>query len=632
MTKLVKTIENGRFLIKKGKNMREGVFAAAASDHVEVSIWCRDAKACKLCLYAENRLLYKIPMYSMENEGAADFFNLCMEGEGLKEFLAQCEYIFEADRQPVCDPYMRATAGRDRFGRRGRLRGRFYFDEFDWTGENRRNIPYEDMILYQCHLRGYTRHASSGVEHPGTFSGFAEKTDYLRELGVNTILFLPMYDFNEMMETEGRKVNFWGYTGDACYFAPKASYAADGKNSVTELKQMIKTLHQNGLNVLFDMHFVNKSAEFITRCLRYYAVEYHIDGFLVNSDVVSRTMIEEDPVLRQCKMLGTYWNDVSLVNGQKKFGIFNDEYMTVARRYLKSDEGQVSGFFNLFKADHSTAGIIHYITQKNGFTLRDLVSYDVRHNEANGEKNMDGTEFNYSWNCGQEGTSRRRPVISMRQRQTKNALCMLFLGLATPMLLAGDEFGRTQRGNNNAYCQDNTTTWIDWGLLERNQEVYSFTRELIKFRKNCPLYNGRELLCGMDTKGVGAPGVSEHGIEPWEADFSYYSREIGILFYGTYYGGKSLYMIFNFHWDAHEFYLPVVNSTKEWNVVFDTGLAEGARKKRGIKKYIVGARSVVIFEENPGELPKEKGRSGASKKKKNGRNSEKRVPGDSRNP
>ena len=190
--------------------------------------------------------------------------------------------------------------------------------------------------------------------------------------------------------------------------------------------------------------------------------------------------------------------------------------------------------------------------------------------------------------------SRKRVVNQMRLRQTKNALCMLFLGLATPMLLAGDEFGRSQKGNNNAYCQDNVSTWLDWSLIEKNQQIYKFCHQLIQFRKEHPLYQRQEVLSGMDTLGVGAPGVSCHGIEPWEANFSYYSREVGILFYGTYFGGKSLYIVFNFHWDAHEFYLPVINETKKWNVILDTD--EEKQKKNNLKKYMVSPRSVVVFE------------------------------------
>ncbi len=589
------TIENGQFTIKKASNVREGVFLSESRKSAEITIWCRDAKTCRLCLYEENKLRHKIPMFSMKEMGAPDLFSVRLERQKLADFLNRFEYTFEADRRIVNDPFMRATAGREVFGKKpGKLRGRFCLEAFDWSGENRVSIPYEDMILYQCHLRGYTKHSSSGVKHPGTFAGFCEKIPYIKELGVNTILFLPLYDFNERMYLDEKKINYWGYTGDACYFAPKASYAVDGADAVGEMKQMIKTLHQNGMNLFLDMHFVDRSPEFILRCLVYYVTEFHVDGFLVNSDVVSEEWLLADPFLRNCKFLSSDWKRAERVGGERKFARFNDEYMTVARRYLKSDEGQAGDFYQCFRKDEKELGRIHYITQKNGFTLRDLVSYDVKHNEANGERNADGTEFNYSWNCGQEGVSRKRVVNQMRLRQTKNAFCMLFLGLAAPMLLAGDEFGRSQKGNNNAYCQDNVSTWLDWSLIEKNQQIYKFCHQLIQFRKEHPLYQRQEVLSGMDTLGVGAPGVSCHGIEPWEANFSYYSREVGILFYGTYFGGKSLYIVFNFHWDAHEFYLPVINETKKWNVILDTD--EEKQKKNNLKKYMVSPRSVVVFE------------------------------------
>ena len=211
----MKTIENGRFLINRVRNLREGVFASETGDKVEITVWCRDSYDCRLCLYREKKLLYKIPMFSMIELGAPDLFSVRLEGEGVTAFLEQCEYIFEAGGKLVNDPYMRATAGRETFGRKAKLRGRFTFERFDWTGEKRVHIPFEDMILYQCHLRGFTKHRSSGVEHPGTFSGFTEKLNYIRELGVNTILFLPVYDFNEWMDVGEKKVNYWGYTGDA---------------------------------------------------------------------------------------------------------------------------------------------------------------------------------------------------------------------------------------------------------------------------------------------------------------------------------------------------------------------------------------------------------------------------------
>lgn len=582
--------------------MRQGVFLCEDRKRVTVTFWGQGAKQCKLCLYKKGKIWAKIPMFSMKEEGAEDLFCVELQGDCVIDALQEVAYCFEMDQVVQNDPYMKATSGRDVFGKKTTLKGRFAFDSFDWSGENRQRISYQDMILYQCHLRGYTKHASSRVSAPGTYLGFCEKLDYLRDLGINSILFQPLYDFNERMEEDEKKINYWGYTTDACYFAPKASYAFNPAKAVVECKTMIKKIHQKGMNIFMDMHFGKQSPEFILRCLRYYAVEYHVDGFLVDSTQISPEWLQKDPVLSHCKFLGNYWE----IQGKaKNFARFNDEFLNVSRRFLKSDEGQVYDFYQAFKADSCQLGAIHYITQKNGFTLRDLVSYDVKHNESNGEKNQDGTEYNYSWNCGQEGVSRKKVVNAMRLQQTKNAFCMLLLGLATPMILGGDEFGRTQKGNNNAYCQDNATTWVDWSLFEKNQEIFDYVKQLLAFRKNHALYHRCSEMTGMDRKGLGAPDVSGHGREPWEMDTSYYSRELGVLYYGAYYEGKSLYMMFNFHWDAHDFYLPKVDEG-EWKIVFDTG--KSRQDKKRTSQYQISPRSIVIFEleakkKAPGKIP-----------------------------
>ncbi len=584
-----------QFEIKPAKGLTEGVTLSEEKTNVEVLFFCKEHKECRLLVYRDQQLLKKIKMFPRTEAGAPDLFGVRLCGEGIVDFLQGCEYVFEAEKQIFQDPYMKATRGRNRFGHKGKLRGKFEFSEFDWSGEHRKPIAFEDMILYQCHLRGFTKHNSSGVKAPGTFSGFCEKLRYLEKLGINTVIFLPLYDFNERMEKQSGKINYWGYSGDACYFAPKASYAANPDDAANECKEMIKKMHKKGMNVFLDMHFDKCSPQFMIRCLRYYVTEYHVDGFLLNTAVVSEIWLHEDPILRQIKILGAGFLAPEKVAGKKTFAVFNEEYLTTARRYLKSDEGQVAGFYEAFCKDDATCGRVHYITQKNGFTLRDLVSYDVKHNEANGEKNQDGTQYNYSWNCGQEGASRKKTVLQMRKKQTKNALVMLLLGLPSPMILAGDEFGQTQRGNNNAYCQDNATTWLNWNLLEKNQELFHFVQKLIAFRKSHILYHRQEMLTGMDTKGVGAPAVSAHGIEPWEVDFSYYSRDLGILFYGTYYEGNSVYMMFNLHWESHTFFFPVVEKDKEWKCIFDTECTEGEGKTVQ-KKYKMAPRSIAVFE------------------------------------
>ena len=516
-------------------------------DKVSISVWKKGIKNCWIRFFDQGSLVKKYNMFPVQTGESEDVFTLCIQSPGLADGLNGLEYDFYASGQSFTDPYACMTAGRELLvNMRAHVRGKICTDEFDWTGENRTYIPLKQMIVYQCHVRGFTKHESSKVKYPGTFSGVTEKIPYLKELGINTLFMMPVYDFNEQMTDETgsllNKINYWGYTRDAFYFSPKAGYGSGTKPVVTEFKEMVRSLHSQGMNLILDMYLEGQSPDFITRCLRYYAQE-----------AVRKGMYMER----------------------------NEGFMVNARRFLKSDEGQTEGFYHYFKQQRQDGENLHYITQHNGVTLRDLISYDIQHNEKNGEKNRDGTQYNYSWNCGMEGYTRKKPVLAMRRKQDRNAWVMLLLGMAPPMILAGDEFGNSQKGNNNAYCQDNPTTWLNWNDLEKNIETFDFVRELLAFRKSHPLYQNKEFLRGSDYRSLGAPDVSCHGREPWTADFSYYSRELGILYYGAYFGGESLYFAFNFHWEAHEFYLPDIQKGKTWKVLYDTAEKKGGTLQQG---------------------------------------------------
>lgn len=565
---------------------------------VQIGVWRQGADRCELCLYAGGKKV-TYPMYSAKQLGMEDIFTICLQGEKIEELLQGVAYDFLADKQYFADPFAREISGRERFGKKqGKIRGKFDFEEFDWQGENRQILSTDEIVMYQCHMRGFTRHSSSGVTYPGTFAGMQEKIPYLKELGVNTILCMPIYDFDECMKDNDGvsmgRINYWGYGADAYYFAPKRGYASGTKSVSKEFQQLVKSLHQHGMNLYLDMYFDNQSPAFIVQCLRYYALRFHVDGFRINQKCMETTWLRQDPVLSHVRLLGAGWADQQEPFGQEKLLEVNDRFMIDARRFMKSDEGQAEKFYHRFKEQRKGVATVHYITQHNGFTLRDLISYDVKHNEANGERNMDGTEYNYSWNCGAEGPSRKKEVLRRRATQEKNAFVMLLLGMATPMLLAGDEFGNSQKGNNNAYCQDNITSWLDWRLLEKNRETFEFVKQLLQFRKEQPLYHAGHFFTGMDSRGLGAPDVSCHGKEPWEVHFPHYSREVGVLYYGGYFGGKTLYFAFNFYWDSHEFYMPNVENNNKWKVLIDTS---GPIKQSIIqKKYVMQPRSIVVFE------------------------------------
>ena len=460
-------------------------------------------------------------------------------------------------------------------------------DSFDWEGDQPLNYPLRFSVIYETHVRGLTRHPSSGVEHPGTYRGVTEKIGYFKDLGITSLELLPIHEFDEHElhrthpQTGAELTNYWGYSSIA-FFAPKARYAADpvAGGQVREFKQMVKELHAAGIEVILDVVF-NHTGEgneygptisfrgidnrvyymlderrryyknysgcgntlncnhpivrtLIRDCLHYWVVEMHIDGFrfdlgsILGRDQKGNLMenppmlegIAEDPILRNTKIIAEAWD----AGGAYQVGWFpggrwaewNDRFRDDVRRFGRGDKGvvadfatRISGSSDLYLRDgrkpfHS----INFVTSHDGFTLRDLVSYARKHNEDNGENNRDGHNSEYSHNYGVEGDTTNRSVLRVRRRQIKNFIASLLLSLGTPMLLGGDEFGRTQRGNNNAYCQDNEISWYDWGLLRKYDDIQRFTRMLIRFRLAHPAFLRPEFFTGKDYSYNAIPDIS----------------------------------------------------------------------------------------------------------------------------
>ena len=561
--------------------------------------------------------------------------------------------MYEVDGKEFVDPYAAVIHGRERWGKRvGKacVRGGISLEEFDWKDDSPLGTPFSDMILYQLHVRGFTKHASSKVEHRGSFAGLMEKIPYLKDLGINAVLLLPCYEFDEIQaaqkphgipagevpavrtaedgakqkstvsKNDQVKLNYWGYGQSETYYcAPKAAYAADPHRVGLEFKALVRSLHQAGIEVLLDIYFMpGTNVCLMEDCLRNWVLEYHIDGFRVNQEVMPAQMLVSDPVLSGVKLLTDYWNRELIAGAYGESGTFaeyNEGFMNCARRYLKSDEGQVEGFAGLFRRGSDNLASINFMTHVNGFTMIDLVSYDVKHNEQNGEGNQDGTEYNYSWNCGVEGKSRKKFIQARRMCQIRNAFAMMLLAQGTPMLLAGDEFGNTQEGNNNPYCQDNEITWLDWRMTSAKTEILEYVKKLIAFRRKHPvLHQGRELYM-FDSLSCGMPDVSIHGTQAWKADFSYYSRMLAVLLYGDYRkkddgtADDSLYIIFNMYWESRSFDLPNLPGEKEWypaietygNTFSEVPVPVRRKKRRrkpsleSQKKTIVPPRSIVVF-------------------------------------
>jgi isoamylase len=439
-------------------------------------------------------------------------------------------------------------------------------NEFDWEGDRPLNIPLEKSIIYELHVRGFTRHASSGVPHPGTYQGLVEKIPYLKKLGITAVELLPVAEFNELELTNhnpftGEKLkNFWGYSPLA-FFAPKAAYAVNGRNGnqVREFKEMVKALHRAGIEVILDVVF-NHTAEggsdgpvisfrgldniiyylldprsreylnfsgcgntvncnhplvrhLIMDCLRYWVMEMHVDGFrfdlasilgrdqqgnvLSNPPMVEK--IAEDPILAHTKIIAEAWDAAGLYqvgsfSTNRRWAEWNGRFRDDVRRFLCGHEGMVAalatrigGSADLYQDDgRRPHNSINFITSHDGFTLYDQVSYNEKHNLANGEGNRDGCNNNLSWNSGSEGPTDDEAINELRLRRIKTFAAILMLSQGVPMLMAGDEFGRTQRGNNNAYCQDNETSWLDWELAEKNHGLHALLHPPHRLAEKAP--------------------------------------------------------------------------------------------------------------------------------------------------
>jgi isoamylase len=594
----------------------------------------------------------------------------------------------------LADPYAKLIAGGEHWGEprpRGRLapyRSRPLADDFDWDGDRPPGIAPEDLIVYETHVRGFTRHPSSGVSAPGTYAGLREKIPYLVSLGVNCVELLPVFEFDETdmprSDPWGRPLlNYWGYN-TVGFFAPKAGYAATGRYGMQadEFKAMVKDLHAHGIEVLLDVVF-NHTAEgneqgpsisfrgldnatyymltpdggyynfsgtgntvncnhpvvrdFVVDCLRYWTAEYHVDGFRFDlASILGRApdggvlpnpplleALAHDPVLRRSKLIAEAWDAAGLYQvgsfpAYGRWAEWNGKYRDAVRRFVRGEHGvtgelaaRLVGSPDLY-AGRGAAASVNFVTAHDGFTLYDLVSYDHKHNEENGEDNRDGENDNHSWNSGAEGPTDDPEVRRLRLRRMKNALAILLTSQGIPMLLAGDELGRTQGGNNNAYCQDGETSWVDWTLAESNAGLLRFTRNLIAFRRAHPVLRGAEHLRGVDWVGSGYPDVSWHGVQAWAPNWVHHGRVLALMRCGKHAKGgtaadATVYVAMNAHERPHDLELPAAPPGTAWALAADTGAeppfdsfapgCEPALRHPG--RYLLAGHSTVILVSRP---------------------------------
>lgn len=524
-----------------------------------------------------------------------------------------CYQLF-CGEEIVEDCYAKSICGKIEYGKCVEQEQIYYqvlTKDFDWENTEEPHIPYEDSILYCMHVRGFTKHSSSKVKNKGTFAGVIEKIPYLKEIGVTGIEMMPVYQFPEkiVQETLAEKkevINYWGYT-KANYYMPKSSYSSCD-DSVMEFKELVKQLHKNKMEVILQFYFPKDFPKYeILEILRYWKIEYHIDGFHLKGEELPLYEIATDPLLRNTKLMDYHFPIDEIYNsekfsGERNLAFYNDEFMYKLRKFLKGDENMVTDVQQQMRQNPKLHGKINYITNYYGFTLKDLVSYERKHNEANGEENKDGNDVNNSWNCGVEGNSRKRTVTRLRLLQMKNALCFLFLSQGTPLIFMGDEFGNSQNGNNNPYCQDNEISWLNWKNIETNTEIFEFFQKLIHLRKEHGVFRREEECRLMDFLSCGYPDISYHGSEAWKSDTSRYCRQIGMMYAGDYAKAASgkkddyFYIAINMHWEPHTFALPKLPKGKEWQCYLATDNSEEKVVLEKTKLLVeVGARSVMIM-------------------------------------
>lgn len=564
--------------------------------HISVAV---EAKACTLLLFPHENVepeAEPIRIAFPDAGHVGTVWEITLKGSGLEAY----DYAFEADGVVFSDPCGRRFAGHETWGDETQagelLKAVIEREAFDWEGDRTIQIPYEDSVVYCAHVRGLTMHESSGVIEKGTFAGVAEKIPYMKELGITTLELLPTAEFQEVIASGKR--NYWGY-GPAFLYAPKAAYAGAGKNPVNELKSLIKELHKNGIELVLQMHITGEEAPaLVLDVLRFWVREYHLDGIHLTGDASVQALLR-DPYLSKTKIWVTTLDGAELPENQEKhFGEYNDGFMMDMRRVLRGDAGQMHSFVFRNRRNPERYGVLNYMANVNGFTLADMVSYEKKHNEANGEKNRDGSDYNYVWNCGEEGPTENRRIQALRRQQMRNALLLLFLSQGTPVLRAGDEFGHSQDGNNNAYCQDNEISWLDWTLLETNPDLYDFTKYLIAFRKAHPVFHGKTEPKERDFLACGLPQLSYHGVRVWCPEFDEFRRQMGMFYCGDYAESKDthIYVLYNMYREPREMGLPNLPGGLKWHMALDSSAAS-------VNGYYEPGQEILLAEQKACMVP-----------------------------
>lgn len=597
-------VEKGYPLLLGANRWNEGYnFAVEISEETEASLLLyrkHSAKPVQEISFGEENRLGRVCSLKIKGISPADY-----------------EYNYRIDGKVMPDPFAYSIRGRERFGSpveedEHKIRcGLLSEEAYDWEQDVCPEIPYEDMILYKLHVRGYTKQ-NNHVKKKGTFAALQEMIPYWKELGINAIELMPAYEFMEVSparkeeamvsrKQEQKRVNYWGYI-PGYYFAPKRSYCTT-KEPEKEFRDLVKALHQAGIACIMEFYFPQEMNPFtVLRALQFWKIYYHVDGFHVTGQGAFLNMLMQDGVLADTKIMADNYDFNGLYQGKQPakryLAQYHSGFLQNMRQFLKSDEGMVDKAISAVRRNSSNYGVVNYIAGHDGFTLNDLVSYNYKHNEANGEENQDGSSYNYSWNCGVEGPTRKLAVRQIRERQMRNAFFMLLLSQGVPMIYAGDEIGNSQEGNNNAWCQDNETGWTDWKGLKKNETLLRFVKEAIAFRKAHPILHMAKELKGTDYEAKGYPDISFHGERAWYVSQDNTSRLFGVMYCGK--EKEFIYVAYNFHWENRQAALPNLPEGMIWVKAADTGEMEDGScfvndGKAYEKTVEVGPRTIVIL-------------------------------------
>lgn len=682
--------------VVEGFKIRPGFFrmygACVASNGVSFTINSHGATRCTLLLFKPQapKPYARIPFPDSYRIG--DTYSMLVFDIKPDEF----EYAFSFDgpyepakgllfneENVLLDPYSRAVTGQRKWGEKPEggkdfeYRARVVKSSFDWGNIKQLEQPFEDLVIYETHVRGYTKDKSSGVSAPGTFAGLKDKIPYLKDLGINAVELMPIFEFDEMESArvvDGVQLyNYWGYN-TVSFFAPNTSYAFNEEHNHEgdELKSLIKALKENGIEVILDVvfnhtaegnemgpcfsfkgidnnvyymltpdaHYYNFSGcgnvmncnhpvvrSFIIDCLRHWAIEYRVDGFRFDlasilgrdqngAPMANPPILESlafDPVLGKMKLIAEAWDagglyQVGSFPSWNRWAEWNGRYRDDMRSFLKGDDGmagnaitRITGSRDLYSPEsRGHKASVNFMTCHDGFTLYDLYSYNEKHNEKNGRNNTDGDNNGHSWNCGAEGETDDPNVNGLRRRLIKNAFAALLCSRGPAMFFAGDEFCNTQFGNNNAYCQDNIISWLDWSRLEEFKEIHDFVRHMIQFRKEHPIL--RKMT---KPSSCQFPEISVHNGTPFNASTDYKTKLIGIMYAGRNEEDTEDDIVFycmNAYWEPLVMQLPVLPNGKHWHVdtntnaeYFDGEDFTAKTELLGVNTIRVPARTTIIL-------------------------------------